>query len=105
MNLSTPCPHCQRPISIRQFVTNTALTFRCRACGTTLHYQPWVWAVTLFMVVALIVVLAGIGFENILAERAARAAMRWVFLTFVVLSLVVSTLVFLIGPFRATQRT
>lgn len=99
--LTTPCPHCQGPITLLQFVTNTSLSFRCRSCGAALHYQPWVWAVTIFMFVALFAALAGIGFDNILAERSARATMRWVFFAFVVLSTAVSALVFLIGPFRA----
>lgn len=87
-----------------QFLTNASTTLRCRHCGARLGYQWWVWALMAFMFGTLLVVLAGIGVDIILADRAARATMRWVFLAFVGFSLAISAVAFALGPFRVVDR-
>lgn len=99
MNLTTPCPRCQAPITLGQYLSNMSLTLSCRSCGAILRYKPWVWAVLAVVLLALIGALAGIGFDNILAGGIARGAMRLVFLTFVVLGLALSVIIFALRPF------
>lgn len=104
MSLAIPCPHCRQPITRWQFLSTTSLTFRCRSCQTILHYKAWVWGVLAVVLLALFGALAGIGFDAILADRAARATMRLVFLIFLIFSLGVSLVVFALNPFTVRNR-